>query len=143
MGVSGFISPAAEPLRKSARIGNLNVENNMLPDTTDKSATLPLPDEMPKSRPVGIDATTNQSNTVPPDATNSKSAPPDETGTKDDNAVIVEPTDEKPSRGVFKTKTITIHRSKDLCTFKCSVCGTRAPTLCELKCSFHKEPPQH
>ena len=83
-----------------------------------------IPDETPETSSVGIDATINQPNAVLPDATNLMSVPPDETETKDNNAVLVEPNDEKPSRGVFKTKTITIRRSKDLRTFKCSVCGT-------------------
>ena len=93
---------------------------------------------MPESSPVGTDATTKQPNTVLPDATNSNSVPPDETDTKVDNAVLVEPNDEKPSRGVFKTKTITIRRSKDTHTFKCSMCGTRTPTLHELNAHFIK-----
>ena len=44
--------------------------------------------------------------------------------------------DEKPIKGVFKTKTITIRRTKDPCTFKCSVCSTRALTLRELNTHF-------
>ena len=44
--------------------------------------------------------------------------------------------DEKPVKGVFKTKTITIRRLKDPRTFKCSVCSTRASTLRELNAHF-------
>ena len=136
-GLNGGLLPVAtEPIQKSACIGNLHAENNTLPDDTDKSGMLPLPDDMPKSSPVGTDTTiTNQSNMVPPEATNSQSTLPDKTNTQDDNAAI-EPADEKPSRGVFKTMTITIRRSKDPHTFKCSVCGTRAPTLHELNAHF-------
>ena len=136
-GLNGGLLPVAtEPIQNSACIGNLHAENNTLPDDTDKSSMLPLPDDMPKSSPVGTDTTiTNQSNVVPPDATNSQSTLPDKTKTQDDNAAI-EPADEKPSRGVFKTMTITIRRSKDPRTFKCSVCGTRAPTLHELNAHF-------
>ena len=47
-----------------------------------------------------------------------------------------DPIDEKPSKGMFKMKTITIRRTKDPCTFKCSVCSTRASTLRELNAHF-------
>ena len=73
---NGSLLVATGPLQKSACIGNLNAENNTLPDATEKSGILPLPDKTPNSRPVGIDATTNQSNAVPSDTTNSKSVPP-------------------------------------------------------------------
>ena len=42
----------------------------------------------------------------------------------------------KPSKGVFKTKRITIRRSKDPHTFKCSVCDTGASTLRELNAHY-------
>ena len=132
----GSLPVATEPIQISACIENLHAENNTLPDDTDKSSVPMLPDNTSKPIPVVTDATIpSQSNVVPPDATNSKNTLPDKTNNKDDNAII-EPVDEKPSRGVFKTKTITIHRSKDPRTFKCSVCGTRAPTLCELNTHF-------
>ena len=50
--------------------------------------------------------------------------------------------DEKPVKGVFKTKTITIRRSKDRRTFKCSVCSTRASTLRELNAHFYTNSPE-
>ena len=37
--------------------------------------------------------------------------------------------DAKPTKGVFKTKQISIRRSKDPCTFKCSTCDTRTSSL--------------
>ena len=109
----GSLPVAMEPLQKSAHIGNSNAENRTLTDATEKSSILMIPDKTPETSPVGVDATSQQSNAVLPDATNSKSIPPDETEIKDNNAALVEPNDEKPSRGVFKTKTITICRSKD------------------------------
>ena len=42
----------------------------------------------------------------------------------------------KPTKGVFKTKQISIRRSKDLCTFKCSTCDTRTSSLKELNVHF-------
>ena len=69
---------------------------------------------------------------MPPDATNPNTAPPDATDDMDDSASLIEPKSEKSCRGVFKTKTITNCRSKDPCTFKCSVCGKQSPTLWEL-----------
>ena len=90
-----------------------------------------IPEKTPEMGSVGKDTTINQPNTMLPDTTNSNSVLPDETDTKDDNTVVAERNDEKPSRGMFKTKTITIHRSKDSHTFKCSVCGTQTPTLHE------------
>ena len=42
----------------------------------------------------------------------------------------------KPTKGVFKTKQISIRRSKDLRTFKCSKCDTRTSSLNELNVHF-------
>ena len=42
----------------------------------------------------------------------------------------------KPTKGVFKTKQITIRRSKDPCTFKCSKCDTHTSSLKELNAHF-------
>ena len=42
----------------------------------------------------------------------------------------------KPTKGVFRTKSITIRRSKDPRTFKCSGCDTRKSTLKELNKHF-------
>ena len=44
--------------------------------------------------------------------------------------------DVKPSKRVFKTKRITIRRSKDPRTFKCSVCDTHMSSLKELNAHF-------
>ena len=46
--------------------------------------------------------------------------------------------DVKPTKGVFKTTRISIRRSKDLCTFKCSACDTRTSSLKELNAHFIK-----
>ena len=105
-----------------------------------------ITDETPEKGPVGKDETTMQPNavlpdatgTASPDATSSNSALPDATENNEDNAVSAESNDEKPSRGVFKTKTITIRRSKYPCTFKCSMCDTQTPTLHELNAHFIK-----
>ena len=42
----------------------------------------------------------------------------------------------KPTKGVFKTKQISIRRSKDLHTFKCSQCDTCTSSLKELNAHF-------
>ena len=42
----------------------------------------------------------------------------------------------KPTKGVFKTKQISIRRSKDPRTFKCSKCDTRTSSLKELNVHF-------
>ena len=60
----------------------------------------------------------------------------EKTKTSADKPESCDSTDEKPSKGVFKMKTITIRRSKDSRTFKCSVCSTRASTLRELNAHF-------
>ena len=84
------------------------------------------------------DKTTTQSKNVNPDTTKTLSpeATKDNTVKPDGSADKSESGDEKPTKGVFKTKTITIRRSKDPRTFKCSVCSTRASTLKELNTHF-------
>ena len=82
-----------------------------------------------------------QSKIVLPDATNTLSQDATKNNTEKpkssaDKPELCDSTDEKPSKGVFKTKTITIRRSKDPRTFKCSVCSTRASTLRELNAHF-------
>ena len=103
------------------------MENNVLPEDTRTLETQLLPDETNNPSSVAKDATTPETEPVLPHATNKSKSPG--TPSKDGNLDTTTPTDDKPGRGVFKTKTITILRSKDPRTFKCSVCGIRAPTL--------------
>ena len=100
-----------------------------------------IPDKTAGKTPDGPDETTTQPKNVLPDATNTSSADAtkDNTGKPKcgaDNSESRDSVDEKPVKGVFKAKTITIRRSKDPCTFKCSVCSTRASTLKELNAHF-------
>ena len=136
----GSLPAATEPVQKSARTGDTNTENNTLPEATKEPATPMIPDETLGMNTVLTDTTRNQPNAKLPDATQPtlKGELPDETDTKDDDMLPAEPNDAKPSRGVFKAKTITIRRAKDPHTFKCSVCGIRAPTLHELNAHFIK-----
>ena len=67
---------------------------------------------------------------------------PDTTDKKDKNKVLPDTTDNittkpgKPTKGVFKTKQISIRRSKDPRTFKCSKCDTRTSSLKQLNAHF-------
>ena len=67
-----------------------------------------------------------------PDKTSGNNIVPDATN-KTTTAIT---DDTKPTRGVFKTKHISIRRSKDLRTFKCSSCDTCTSTLKELNAHF-------
>ena len=125
--------PAATDQSQS-QINNQTGNNKVLPEVTTNPDAPTIPDKTDSKTPDGPDETTTQSKNVIPDATNL--LPPD--GTKDnmvksegsvDKSDSKESGDGKPARGVFKTKTITIRRSKDPRTFKCSVCSTRASTL--------------
>ena len=113
----------------------------MLPEATIELDSTTIPDKTTGKTPDGLDKMPTQSKIVLPDTTNTVS--PDETKNNTENNKMsadkpesCDSTDEKPSKGVFKTKTITIRRSKDPCTFKCSVCSTRASTLRELNAHF-------
>ena len=99
---NGSLPAATEPIRKSARLENQNAENNVLPDDMRTSETLPVPDETNNPNPVGKDATTPETEPMLPDATNEIKSPG--TPSKDGNPDTITPTDNKPSRGVFKTK---------------------------------------
>ena len=100
-----------------------------------------IPDKTAGKTPDGPDETITQpknvlpdtTNTLSPDATKDNTGKPKRSADKSDSRDSV---DEKPVKGVFKTKTITIRRSKDPRTFKCSVCSTRASTLKELNAHF-------
>ena len=67
---------------------------------------------------------------------------PDIIDKKDKNKVLPDTTDNitfkpgKPTKGVFKTKQISIRRTKDPRTFKCSKCDTRTSSLKQLNAHF-------
>ena len=91
--------------------------NPYVPSIPDKTVgkTQEGPDKMTtQSKNVNPDAT----KTLSPDATKDNMVKPDGSADKSDSR---ESGDEKPAKGVFKTKTITIRRSKDPHTFKCCV----------------------
>ena len=80
--------------------------------------------------PVRPDATKHTPNNKLSDETNmlviDKTNKPVQDATSNSvEATETQSEDIKPSRGTFKTKTITIRRSRDPRTFKCSMCGTR------------------
>ena len=113
----------------------------MLPEATTDVDALTIPDKTDGNTPDGPDETITQPKNVLPDATNPllPDATKDNTGEPKhsvDESASRNSVDEKPVKGVFKTKTITIRRSKDPRTFKCSVCSTRASTLKELNAHF-------
>ena len=132
---------ATEPAQGSVQINKQTEDNKVLSEATTDLDALTIPDKTAGKTPDGPDETITQPKNVLPDATNSLSpdTTKDNTGKpkcsadKSDSRDLV---DEKPVKGVFKTKTITIRRSKDPHTFKCSVCSTRASTLKELNAHF-------
>ena len=79
------------------------------------------PDEMSGTNTVLKDAMINQSNTKLLNTTKrtSNGELPDKTNTKDGGTLPTETDGAKPATGMFKTKTITICRAKDLQTCKC------------------------
>ena len=113
----------------------------MLSDATTDLEALMIPDQTAGKTLNGPDETITQPKNVLPDTTNplSPDTTKDNTGKPKrsaDKSDSQDSVDEKPVKGVFKTKTITIRRSKDPHTFKCSVCSTRASTLKELNAHF-------
>ena len=119
----------------------------MLPEATAELNSVTIPDKTSENTPDRTDETPKQSKTklpgttsnVSPDVTKANTAYLDSTETNKtgtEKPESDEPVDEKPSKGVFKMKTITLCRSKDPQTFKCSVCSTRTATLCELNAHF-------
>ena len=132
---------ATEPAQGSVQINKQTEDNKVLSEATTDLDALTIPDKTAGKTPDGPDETTTQPKNVLPDATSTLS--PDTT--KDnmgkpkcsaDKSESRDSVAEKPVKGVFKTKTITIRRSKDPCTFKCSVYSTRASTLRELNAHF-------
>ena len=93
--------------------------------------SITIPDKTTGKTPDGLDETPTQSKIVLPDTTNmllqdATKNNMEKSKSSADKPESCDSTDEKSSKGVFKTKTITIRRSKDPCTFKCSVCSTTA-----------------
>ena len=132
---------ATEPAQGSVQINKQTEDNKVLSEATMDLDALTIPDKTAGKTLDGPDETTTQPKNRLPDATNMLS--PDTT--KDntdkpkhsaDKSESRDSVDEKPVKGVFKTKTITIRRLKDPRTFKCSVCSTRALTLRELNTHF-------
>ena len=86
------------------------------------------------------DATNSLLKNEVPEAT--QNVLPDTTDKKDKNKVLPDTTDNittksgKSTKGVFKTKQISIRRSKDPRTFKCSKCDTRTSSLKQLNAHF-------
>ena len=129
---------ATEPVQGPVQVNKQTTDNNLLPEATD---ALIIPDKTDENTPDGPDKTITQPKNVLPDATNLLLPDVtkdniDEPKNSVDKSASQNSVDEKPVKGMFKTKTITIRRSKDPHTFKCSVCSTRASTLKELNTHF-------
>ena len=132
---------ATEPVQGPVQANKQTTDKSVLPEATNDVGALSIPDKTDGNNMDLPDETITQPKNVLPDATNLQS--PD--ATKDSMAEPKQSVDEtasqntageKPVKGMFKTKTITIRRSKDPRTFKCSVCSTRASTLKELNAHF-------
>ena len=132
---------ATEPVQGQVQANKQTMDNSVLPEATNDVGTLSIPDKTDGNNSDLPDKTITQPKNVLPDTTIPQS--PD--ATKDSMAEPKQSVDEtasrntageKPVKGRFKTKTITIRRSKDPHTFKCSVCSTRASTLKELNAHF-------
>ena len=138
---SNSLPAATEPAQGSVQINKHTEDNKVLSEATTDLDALMIPDKTAGKTPDGPDETTTQpknvlsntTNTLSPDATKDNTGKPKCSADKSDSRDAV---DEKPVKGVFKTKTITITKSKDPRTFKCSVCSTRASTLKELNAHF-------
>ena len=116
-----------DPSMKYVHGENLQTEMDTLPYETTNPAVLTVPDKTDLPGSMGD---------VPPDETKDKEASPDVTDGVENEVPMAEPKPGKSGRGVFKTKTIMIRRSRDPRTFKCSVCGNQSPTLQELNALF-------
>ena len=132
---------ATEPVQGSAQINKQTKDNKVLPDAITDLDALTIPDKTDVKTLDGPEETITQPKNVLPDATNlfSPDATKDNTGKPKhsaDESDSRNSVDEKPVKGVFKTKTITIRKSKDQRTFKCSVFSTRTLTLKELNAHF-------
>ena len=132
---------ATEPVQGAVQANEHTMDNSVLPEATNDVGALSIPDKTVGNNSYLPDETITQPKNVLPDATNPQS--PDATKNSlaepkqsVDEIVSGNTSEEKPVKGMFKTKTITIRRSKDPRTFKCSVCSTRASTLKELNAHF-------
>ena len=136
--------PAAtetEPVQGPVQAYKQTMDNSVLPEATNYIGDLSIPDKTDGNNSVLPDETITQPKNVVPDTTNPQSpdaikdrmAEPKQSVEESASRNTVR---EKPVKGVFKTKTITIRRSKDPRTFKCSVCSTRVSTLKELNAHF-------
>ena len=132
---------ATEPVQGPFQANEQTTDNSVLPEATNDVGALSIPDKTDGNNSDLPDETITQPKNVLLGATNPQSPE----ATKDSTAEPKQSVDEiasgntskeKPVKGVFKTKTITIRRSKDPRTFKCSVCSTRALTLKELNAHF-------
>ena len=106
-------------------------------NTKDTGASNQLNNPLPTPPPLLPDATKTQPDAKLPEVT--QNLLPDKTSEDNvlSNATNKTKTDDtKPKRGVFKTKRISIRRSKDPRTFKCSACDTHTSTLKELNVHF-------
>ena len=99
-----------------------------------KETNKPSKPNMPSPRLLVPDPTNTAPTRELPEAT--QNVLPDKTE-KDKNLPDVTK-DVKPTKGVFKTTQISIRRSKDPRTFKCSACDTRTSSLKELNAHFIK-----
>ena len=138
---TGSLPAATEPAQESAQTNEQTNDNKKLSETKTELDSIMIPDKTAGKTPDGLDEMPTQSKIVLPDATNTLSQDATKNNTEKPKSSADKPescdsTDEKPSKGVFKTKTITIRRLKDPRTFECSVCSTRASTLRELNAHF-------
>ena len=110
---------ATEPVQGPVQVNKQTTDNNLLPEATD---ALTIPDKTDENTPDGPDETITQPKNVIPDATNlllpdTTKDNTDEPKNSVDKSTSRNSVDEKPVKGMFKTKTITIRRSKDPRTF--------------------------
>ena len=123
---------ATEPAQGSVQINKQTEDNKVLSEATTDLDALTIPDKTAGKLQMDQTKTTTQPKNVLPDATSmmSPDATKDNTGKPKrsaDKSESRDSVDEKPVKGVFKTKTITIRRLKDPHTFKCSVCSFLTP----------------
>ena len=102
-----------DPNLKPVQADHGQTEMETLPDATPNPSLQSVPDETDLPVPT---------EDVPPDKTKNDVPSPDATEGVENQVLMAEPKPEKLGKGVFKTKTIAIRRSRDPCMFKCSEC---------------------
>ena len=109
---TGLVNKAAKP-----NVPNVTPPTSLVRDATNSL----LKNEVPEATQNLLQDTTdkNDKNKVLPDTTNNITTKPG-----------------KPTKGVFKKKQISIRRSKDPRTFKCSKCDTHTSSLKQLNAHF-------